>query len=109
MKHALQLEASDFGLEALGVFVDVAGGGLVTFAFGEIEELGGVGDSLGGAVELFGVGGQPRSLASELLRALGFGPDGGVFELAAYLFETFLLEVVLKETPVRSGCARRDL
>ena len=49
VEHALELEAAHLGLEALRVALDVARGGLVVLAFGELEQLGGIGDALGGA------------------------------------------------------------
>jgi hypothetical protein len=109
MEHALQLETAHFGFEPLCVGVDVARGGLVTLALGELEELRCVRYAFGRALDLARVGGEPRPLTSQLLRPFGFGPNGRIFQLAPYLFETLLLEIVLKETPVRSGCAPRGL
>jgi hypothetical protein len=60
-------------------------------------------------VDLLELGGETRALLAELLRALGVGPDGGILELAADLFQPLLLQVVLKETPGASSCARRGL
>jgi hypothetical protein len=102
VKHALQFEAPDVGFQSLRVLVDVLGGGLVAFTFRELQKLAGVGDTLGGAVDLDGVGGQPSTLASQLLGFLWLGPNGRVLELATNLFEPLFLAVVLKETPVRS-------
>ena len=109
MEHALQLEAPDIGFEALCVGVDITRGGFIALALRELEKLCCVRNTLGGALDLAGVGRQPRPLTSQLLRSFGFGPNGRVFQLPPYLFEALLLEVVLKETPVRSGCAPRDL
>jgi hypothetical protein len=109
VEHALQLEAPDISFEALRVTIDIARGGFVTLALRELEKLRCVRYALGGALDLAGVGRQPRPLTSQLLRAFGFGPNGRIFQLPPYLFEALLLEVVLKETPVRSGCAPRDL
>jgi len=36
------------------------------------------------------------------LSFFGFLPDGRIFEFACNFFETFLLQVVLKETPLRN-------
>jgi len=60
-------------------------------------------------VDLLQLGREARALLAELLRTLGGGPDGGILELAADLFQAFLLQVVLKETPGASSCARRGL
>ena len=95
--------------QAARVALDVAGGGLIAFALGELQQLGGFLDPRGCAIDLLDVAAQARALATELLGALLVGPDGGIFQLAAYLFEAFLLLIVLKETPVRSRCAPRGL
>jgi hypothetical protein len=101
MEHALQLEAPDLGFQSLRVLVDVLGGGLVTLTLGKLQELAGIHDALGGAIELAGVGGQPGTLAPQFLGFLGLGPNGRVLELPTDLFEPLFLAVVLKETPVR--------
>jgi hypothetical protein len=102
MEHALQLEAPDLGLQLLRVLVDVLGGGLVALALGKLQQLAGIRDALGRAVDLAGIGGQPGTLAPQLLRFLRLGPNGRVLELATDLFQPLFLAVVLKETPVRS-------
>jgi hypothetical protein len=109
MKHALQLEAAYIGLESLRVVIDVARGGLVPFAFRELEKLRGVCYPLGGTVDFARVGGQLRPFAPQLLRSIGLRPDGRVLELTADLLEALFLMVVLKETPVRRRCAPRGL
>jgi hypothetical protein len=102
MEHALQFEAPDLGFQALRVLVDILGGGLVALTFRELQELAGVRDPLGGAVDLTGIGRQAGTLAPQLLRLLGLGPNGRILQLATDLFEPLFLAVVLKETPVRS-------
>jgi hypothetical protein len=109
VKHALQFEAPDVGFQSLRVLVDVVGGGLVALTLRQLQKLAGVRDPLGGAVDLGCIGTQPGALAPQLLGLLGLGPNGWVLELAADLFEPLFLAVILKETPVRSGCAPRDL
>ena len=109
MEHALQLEAPYIGFQTLRVLVDVARGRFVTLAFRKLEKLRGVRYAFGGALDLAGVRGQPRTLTSQLLRALRLGPHGRIFQLTPYLLEALFLEIVLKETPVRSECAPRGL
>ena len=82
MEHALQFEAPDVGFQSLRVLVDVLGGGLVALAFGQLQELAGIRDTLGGALDLAGVGGQPGTLTAQLLRLFRLGPYGWVFQLA---------------------------
>jgi hypothetical protein len=109
MEHALQFEAPDVGFQSLRVLVDVLGGGLIALAFGKLQELAGIGNALGGAIDLASVGRQPGTLTPQLLRLFGLGPNGRVLELARDFLEPLFLAVVLKETPVRSRCAPRDL
>jgi hypothetical protein len=99
MEHALQLELAHAGFETVRVLLDLGRSGFVVFAFGELEELGRVGDGFGRAVELLQLSGEPGAFAAELSRLVRVLPDRGVLELAGYLFEAFLLGVVLKETP----------
>jgi len=98
-EHALELEPAHAVFQTERILLDVARGGFVVLAFGQLEQLGGVGDGFGGAVDGVELGRQPRAFAAELLGLVGRGPDGGVFELAVDLFEAFLLAVVFKETP----------
>jgi hypothetical protein len=42
---------------------------------------------------------EARAFAAKILRALRVVPDVGILELAAYFFETFTLDRVVKETP----------
>jgi hypothetical protein len=99
VEHALQFQLAHTGFEAISVFLDSCGGGFVILAFSELEKLGRVGDRLRRAVDFLELGGKLRAFAAERLRLVGVLPDGRVFELASYFFETFLLDVVLKETP----------
>ena len=99
MEHALQFELAHALFEAVGILLDVGGGGLVVLAFGELEELRGIGDGIRGAVDLLELSGKLGALAAELAGLIGVLPDGGVFQLADYFFEPFFLVVVLKETP----------
>ena len=99
VKHALELEIAHAAFEAHGIALDVGCGSLVLLTFGELEELCGIGDGLGGAIELGKLAAQLRALAPQLLSLVGLLPDRRVFQLAIDLFETFFLRVVLKETP----------
>ena len=99
VEHALQFQLAHAGFETVGVLLDRSGGGFIVLALGQIEQLGGVGDAFGGAVDLFQLGGKLGAFAAELTGLVGVLPDGRIFQLASYLFEAFLLGVVLKETP----------
>jgi hypothetical protein len=99
VEHALQFQLAHAGFEPIGVLLDFGGGGFVILAFGELEQLGGVGDALGGAVDFLELGGELGAFAAQLPGLVRVLPDGGIFQLEAYFFEPFLLGVVLKETP----------
>jgi hypothetical protein len=99
VEHALQFQLAHAGFEPVGVLLDFGGSGFVVLAFGELEQLGSVGDAFGGAVDFLELGGELGAFAAELAGLVGVLPDGGVFQLAGYFFEPFLLDVVLKETP----------
>jgi hypothetical protein len=108
-EHALELEVAHVGLKALRVALDVARRSLIILRLGELQQLGGVADALGGAIDLPDITAQACALASEFLRAGRIGPYEGVLQLARYFLEALLLEIVLKETPVARRCAPRDL
>jgi hypothetical protein len=99
VEHALQLELAHAAFEVHRVTLDVFRGALVVLALGELEQLRGIGDGLGRAIQLLELRGELGTLAAELTCLVGVLPDGRIFQLANYLFEAFLLAVVLKETP----------
>jgi hypothetical protein len=99
VEHSLELEAAHATFESRGVALDVLCGRFVLFAFGELEELGGIRDRLGGTIQLAKLGGQLGAFAPELLGLLGVLPDSGILQLAIDLLQALLLAVVLKETP----------
>jgi hypothetical protein len=97
------------GLQTLRVALDVTRSRLIAFSLGELQQLAGIANTLAGAVDLADVGAQPCALAPEFLRTRRVRPYIGIFQLAGYFLEPLVLAVVLKETPVTSSCARRDL
>jgi len=106
-EHAPQLEMAHLGLEALRVAFDVAGRRLIALAGGELEQLAGIADALGSAIDLGDLGTQAGAFAPELLGARGIRPHRRILELAGHFLEPFLLAVVLKETPGARSCDRR--
>ena len=50
-EHPLELETADVGLEGRRFGLDIPRGGFVVLAFGELQQLGGVGNPLGGLVD----------------------------------------------------------
>ncbi len=108
-EHALEFKLAHVGFQALRVALDVARGGLVVLALGEVQQFRGIGDALDGAVDLTDVRAQARAFAPELLGTRGIGPHGRLLEFAGYLLEALLFAVVLKETPVTLRRVRRGL
>jgi hypothetical protein len=99
MEHALELELAHPAFETDSVFPDVGRSDLIVLALGKLKQLGSVGDGFRGAIQLVELRGEPGAFAAQLASLVGVLPDGRVFQLARYLFEAFLLVVVLKETP----------
>ena len=71
----------------------------VVLGFGELQQLGGVGDGGKGAVEPFELARELRALLAEGLGLVGGIPDVGKLELAAHFLQAFALAVVVKGTP----------
>jgi len=97
-----------FGLEALRVALDVARGALIAFGFGQFQQLGGLDDALGGALDLADLARQAGAFTPELLRPRGVRPDGGILQLARNFLQPLLLAVILKETPVTRSYVHPD-
>ena len=82
MEHALQLEIAHTPLEPFRIAFDVRRGGFVVLALGELQQLRGIRNGLGRAVDLPELRGELGTLAPELLGLLGFLPDRRVLQLA---------------------------
>jgi predicted membrane metal-binding protein len=108
-EHALELEAADLLLQPRGVLLDIARRGFIAFALGQLEQLGGVIDALGGAIDVRQVGREACPFLAELLRAIRLRPDRRILELPSYLLQALFLAIVLKETPEARRYARRGL
>lgn len=57
---------------------------------------------MGCDIDLLELCGELRAFATEFLGFLGFLPDGRIFEFATDFFESLFLQIVFKETPLRS-------
>jgi hypothetical protein len=108
-EHALEFEPAHVALERGRIALDLAGGRRIVLDFGELQQLAGVAQAGGRAIDFLELTGQACTLTPQLLGAIGRAPDAGILELTAYFFETFFLAVVLKETPSRRRHAPRDL
>jgi hypothetical protein len=63
-EHPLELETTDIGLESRRFGLDIPRGGFVVLTFGELQQLGGVRNSLGSLVDFLNGGGEPGPLAT---------------------------------------------
>jgi hypothetical protein len=108
-EHALELKPAHARLERTGLALDIARGGLIVLALGQLEQLRGVTDGGIGLVQLLQICSEARTFTAELLGAIRSAPDRRILELAIYFLETLLLAVVLKETPSRRRSVPRDL
>jgi hypothetical protein len=63
-EHPLELETSHVCLERHRLRLDVPGGRFVVLAFRKLEQLTGVGNSLGRLVDFLNGGGEPGPLAT---------------------------------------------
>jgi hypothetical protein len=105
-EHALELELLDVALQRREVALDGLCGRLVVFFDGQGQQLAGVLEPIGHAVERAHDLLQAGALAAQLLGLVRRVPDRGVFQLPAYLGEPLALEVVLKGTSSAPHCAR---
>jgi hypothetical protein len=64
----------------------------------ELVELTGLVERLLDAIQRGDDGLELGALASQILRALGVGPDGGVFQLAVDFLEPLTFDVIVKDT-----------
>jgi hypothetical protein len=55
-EHTLELEVAHLALQALRLLADVPGGTLIALALGQVQELGGVCETLGRTLDLDDVG-----------------------------------------------------
>jgi hypothetical protein len=75
------------------------GGALVVLHLGQVQQFGGAGEPGGQAPDAVDDLVQRGALAAERLRPLRIVPDIGAFQFAGDFFQTFDLEVEVKDTP----------
>jgi hypothetical protein len=85
-EHASEFELAHAGLELPGIALDVARGGLIALALGQLQQLRGIADGTAGTIDFAQFADQARTLTPELLGALGRAPDLRIFQLAADFF-----------------------
>jgi hypothetical protein len=108
VEHALELETANVCLQGHGFGLDIASRRLVVLTLCQLEQLGGIGNSLRRPVNLLYRCSEPCTFAAQLLRTLLVRPDGRLFELAPDLLQPFFFLVVLKGTPEGKRYAPRD-
>ena len=106
-EHALELEALDVLVQAVGVRLDLADCAEIALTGRQVQQLAGIrktlGETIDGADDRF----QPGALPTEFLRAFRLVPDAGLFEFARYFLQALVLVGVIKDTPVRIRCDPR--
>jgi hypothetical protein len=105
-KHALEFELLDVALERREVALDGLRRRLVVLFDGQGQQLAGILQAIGDAIERADDLFQAGALAPQLLGLVRRVPDRGVFQLPAYLGQALALEVVFKETSSALHCAR---
>jgi hypothetical protein len=63
-EHPFELETADIRLERLGLGFNVPRSRFVVLAFGQLQQLGGIGNSLRSLVDFVDGGGEPGPLAT---------------------------------------------
>jgi len=105
----LEFELLDHFGEPGDVGLDFIGGALIGLLRHQLQQLCGVAQAAGEAVEIADDLLQLGALATERFSALRIVPDAGLLEFARYFLETFVFVVVIKDTSSRNRCAPRDL
>jgi len=98
-EHAPEFQLADARFQPVHVVRDGSDGGIVTFVGGQLQQLTGVVEPVGNAIQAFHEVGKACPLAAQILRALRIVPDLRVFQFASYFFEAFALDRVVKDTP----------
>jgi hypothetical protein len=107
-EHALELEAAHAFGKLVLLALDIAGGGHVVLALGEIKQFQRIAQPRGRAIELGELGAQPCAFAPQFLGTLGVAPDRRLFQLAGDFLEALVLAIVFKGTPSGMRRAPRD-
>jgi hypothetical protein len=95
----VELELRDFALEPRHVLLDGPDRALVGLRLGEFEQLAGLAQAAGQAVERADDRLELGALAAEFLGALRVLPDGRVLELPQDLCQALAASLVVKDTP----------
>ena len=108
-EHTLELEQFDLVGQTADIGFDFADGPRVRFLGGEIQKVRRIAQGTLEPVQTPDDLLQLGALLPEFLGALRVVPNPGLFELALYFLQPFVLAVVIKDTSSKSRCAPRDL
>lgn len=95
----MQLQRAHLRLQLRGLALEITKGGRVVLGLGQVQQLRSVVQRGDGGIEARQLLLEPGAFLAQRLRLLGIVPDVRDFEFAGYFLETFLLAVVVKETP----------
>ncbi len=93
----------------VGIGLDFGGGAFISLGRDQLHELGGIGQTARETIQSADHRFEAGALLAELLGAVGGIPDSGLFQLADYFLQPFMLVVVFKDTPSRSRFVPRVL
>ena len=85
---------------------DIIERAFVVFLDGEVEQVFGIGQTAGELVDGDDNAFQRTALTTDVLRLFRVIPDARIFEFAQDFFQTLLLQIVVKDTPGATRCAR---
>jgi hypothetical protein len=98
-KHALEFQRLDLARDSLDIGGNRRDGAFVLLGFGQLQQFVRAAQAIVQAADAVDYLVELRALLAELLGTLGVVPDVRIFKLAANFLETFLLRLVVKDTP----------
>jgi len=108
-EHALEFETLDIQVQAVCIRLYLPDCPQIALARGKLEQLARIGDGarqpIDAADDVFQFG----ALPAKFLRPLRLVPDAGLLQFARDFLQALVLIVVIKDTPLKSRCAPRDL
>jgi hypothetical protein len=108
-EHALEFKALNIQVQAVRIRFDLPDRPQITLARGQFEQLACISDRarqpIKAADDVFQLG----ALTAKFLRPFRLVPDAGLLQLARDFLQALVLIIVIKDTPLRSRCAPRDL
>jgi hypothetical protein len=98
-KHALEFQRLDLARDCVDIGGNRRDGTFVLLGLGQLQQFVRAAQAIVQAADAVDDLVELRAFLAELLGALGVVPDVRIFKLAANFLETFLLRLVVKDTP----------